>query len=129
MWSRHRWSIPFAGAVLLALFVLTPVFGIDDWPMRAVIGLAGLGVAITATTEYAVLAETGKGIFLMKASRIRQVAVASQEKLTRDGTLERVGGTVLASDWQVGSRRYTVARSSEEAMERMALRHGSGSHR
>lgn len=109
---------------MVGLILLAPVFGIDDWPTRIVIGLGGMGVGITATTDYAVVAETGKGLFLMKASRIRQVAVAIQEKLARDGALQRVGGTVLASDWQIGSRRYTVARSSEDAMERMALRRG-----
>lgn len=122
MWARHRWSTIFAGVVLAALVLLAPVFGIDDWPTRAVIGLAGMGVAILASTDYRVTAETSRGLYVMRASSIRQVATGVEERLSADVGLERVGGTILAADWQVGKRRYTVSRSSEQAMQRMAER-------
>ncbi len=120
VWSRHRWITPFATLVFVAIVLLAPVAGVEEWPTRLVIGLAGLGVAFLATTDYRVVAETDTGIVVLKASRIRQVATEFGESLARDADLRPVGGTVLATDWLVGDHRYTVPRSSEQAMERMA---------
>ncbi len=120
MWNRHRWFVPYAAIVLAALVWLAPIAGVDDWPTRIVIGLAGAAVAVNATSSYRVLAETEEGMFMLRASRIRQVAIGRLKKLASDVTLEPVGGTVLATDWRVGDDVYTVARSSEQAMERMA---------
>ena len=122
-WSRHRWVVPFGVAVFAAIALLAPVAGIEDWPTRIVLGLAGVGVAVMATTDYWVVAETDMGIRVLKASRIRQVAVADGEAVPRGSVMEPVGGTIIAADWQVGSHRYTVPRSSEQAMERMAAGH------
>lgn len=120
MWNRHRWLIPYATVVLAALVWLAPLAGVDDWPTRIVIGLAGMGVAVNASSNYRVLAETDEGMFLLRASRIRQVATGGAERLASNASLEPVGGTLLATDWRVGENVYTVARSSEQAMERMA---------
>ncbi len=125
VWSRHRWIVPFATLVFAAIVLLAPVAGVEEWPSRIVIGLAGVGVAFLATTDYRVVAETRTGIVVLKVSRIRQVAIEFRENLARDADLRPVGGTVLATDWMVGDHRYTVPRSSEQAMERMAERHSS----
>ncbi len=120
MWTRHRWAMPFGALVLAAAVLLAPVVGIEDWPTRVVIGLAVASVAVLAATDYRVVAQTGDGIVLLRASKIRQVATGFVETLPPDAQLVQVGGTILAADWQVGDRRYTVARSSEQAMNRMA---------
>ena len=122
MWSRHRWVIPYAAVVFAVLVWLAPIGGVDDWPTRIVIGLAGLGIAVNASSNYRVLAETNEGLVILKASRIRQVATGKLENLASRTELKPVGGTMLAADWQVGDNVYTVARSSEQAMERMADR-------
>lgn len=120
MWNRHRWVIPYAMVVFAALVWLAPIAGVDDWPTRTVIGLAGMAVAVNASSNYRVLAETDEGMFVLRASRIRQVAIGRLAELPFDIELEPVGGTLLATDWRVGETVYTVARSSEQAMERMA---------
>lgn len=120
MWNRHRWFMAYAIVVLAALIWLAPVAGIEDWPTRIVIGLAGSAVAVNASSTYRVLAETDEGMFLLRAGRIRQVATGELEQLRSNARLEPVGGTLLATDWKVGEDVYTVARSSEQAMERMA---------
>lgn len=120
MWNRHRWLLPYGAVVFVVLMWLAPIAGIDDWPTRIVIGLAGTAIAVNASSNYRVLAETDSGMFILQASRIRQVATGQPEQLGSDVALEPVGGTLLATDWRVGDEVYTVARSSEQAMERMA---------
>jgi len=122
-WSRHRWVVPFGAGVFVVIAFFAPVAGINDWPTRIVLGLAGVGVAVMATTDYWVVAETERGIRVLKASRIRQVAIADGEAVPEGAVMEPVGGTIIAADWQVGSHRYTIPRSSEQAMERMAAGH------
>jgi hypothetical protein len=120
LWSRHRWVVPYGAFVFAMLVLVAPFAGIDDWPTRVVSGLAGIAVAVTATSEYRVVALTSHGLVLLRASKIRQVATGPAEDLGPDDEMAPVGGTVLASEWQVGDRRYTVPRSSEQAMHRMA---------
>lgn len=120
MWTRHKWMVPYSSAVFGAVVLLAPIAGIEDWPTRIVFGLAGGAVAVMATTEYWVVAQTDDGFATLEASKIRQVARRLHSHLPRDVELAPVGGTILAADWQVGERRYTVPRSSEQAMQRMA---------
>lgn len=121
MWTRHRWVVPFSAAVLATAVLFTPVVGIEDWPTRLVIGAGITAIAVTAATEYRVLALTDRGLALLRASKIRQVAKDVQEMLPAGVGIEPVGGTVFATDWQVGDRRFTVPRSSEQAMSRIAM--------
>ncbi len=120
VWTRHRWMVPYGIAAFAAVAFFAPIGGIEDWPTRIAVGAAAAAVAITATTEYRVVAQTDDGVILLKASKIRQVATELQQELPPDATMEPVGGTMLAADWQVGDHRYTVPRSSEQAMNRMA---------
>lgn len=126
MWSRHRWTVPYALVVLAGAALFTPLVGVDDWPTRIVIGLGAAAIAVTATTEYRVLAETATGLVVLRASRIRQVATEVLDRLDPDADFEQVGGTIIAADWEIGGRRYTVPRSSDEAMGRMAAGHRGG---
>lgn len=121
VWNRHHWVTPFSLIVLAGIIFLAPVAGIDSWPTRIVLGLAGVGVAVMATTTYHVLALTDRGMVLLDASRIRQIATAHDRDLDPTVSLELLSGTVINSDWKVGDRTYTVPLSSQKAMERMAM--------
>jgi hypothetical protein len=120
VWRRHKWMLPYSATVFAAVTLLAPIGGIEDWPTRIAIGAAAVAVAVTATTDYSVVAQTDAGLALFKASKIRQIATELREHLPGDVELTQVGGTLLAADWQVGERVYTVPRSSEQAMSRMA---------
>lgn len=120
MWSRHRLMMPFAAVVFAAVALLAPIANIDDWPTRIVIAAAAVAVAVTASTDYSVLAQTGEGTHLFDASKIRQVATRHRARLETRESLAPVGGSGLTTDWQVGDRTYTVPRSSEQAISRIA---------
>ena len=120
MWTRHRWVWPFGAAVFAGALLFTPVVGVDDWPTRIVIGAALMAVAVLAATDYRVLAHVGDELALFNASKIRQVATDLREQLPPHTQLAPAGGSVLASEWEVGATRYTVPRSSENSMIRMA---------
>ncbi len=120
VWRRHKWMVPYSATVFAAVTLLAPIGGIEDWPTRIAIGAAVVAVAVTATTDYSVVAQTDDGFVVLKASKIRQVATGLQDRLPKDFELAPVGGTLLATDWQVGQRVYTVPRSSDQAMNRMA---------
>lgn len=120
MWRRHRWVVPFTAVTFVAVVLLAENVGWTDWPTRIALGFAASAVAVAASTDYRVLADTASGQVLCKASRIRQAALSVLERLDADALIERVGGTVIATDWQVGDEIYTVPRSSEQAMHRIA---------
>ena len=120
MWSRHRHLFPFAAGAFIAVVIVADWAGTEDWPTRIVLGAAGVAVAVAATTEYKILAQTTSGFVLMQASRVRQVATALVKELPNDVNVRQVGGTILAADWEVDEVVYTVPRSSEQAISRMA---------
>jgi hypothetical protein len=120
VWQRHKWMVHYGAAVFAAVALLAPIGGIEDWPTRIAIGAAAVAVAVTATTDYLVVAQTDEGLALFKASKIRQIATELKEHLPADVEMAPVGGTLLATDWQVGKHRYTVPRGSDQAMQRMA---------
>lgn len=120
MWRRHRWVVPFTAATFAAVVLLAENVGWTDWPTRIALGFAASAVAVAASTDYRVLAETASGPVLCKASRIRQAALSVLERVDADAPIEPVGGTVIATDWRVGDEIYTVPRSSEQAMQRIA---------
>ena len=122
MWRRHRLMFPFGIVSFLGMVVVAEWAGWDEWATRIVIGLAAVAVAVAASTDYKVVAQTTDGLCLLQASRIRQVATRMLEKLPSDVAIEPVGGTILAADWEVGGSVYTVPRSSEQAISRIAGR-------
>jgi len=122
MWQRHRLMIPFAIASFVGMVVVAEWAGWEEWATRIVIGLAAVAVAVAASTDYKVVAQTSDGVVLLRASRIRQTATAWLEKLPADVVIEPVGGTVLATDWAVAGSVYTVPKSSEQAISRIAAR-------
>lgn len=122
MWKRHRLMFPFGIVSFVGMVVVAEWAGWDEWATRIVIGLAAVAVAVAASTDYRVLAQTSDGLFLLQASRIRQIATRLLEMLPPDATIRPVGGTVLAADWEVAESVYTVPRSSEQAISRIAGR-------
>ncbi len=114
--------LPFGIASFLGLAMVADWVGWDDWPTRIVIGLAGAALAVAASTDYKVVALTSAGVVLLQASRIRQAATGMLERLPPDVAIEPAGGTVLAADWEVAGLVYTVPRSSEQAINRIAAR-------
>ncbi len=122
MWRRHRLMMPFVVGTFIGTVLVAGWVGWDDWPTRIAVGLAAAAVAVAASTDYRVLALTSGGLVLLEASRIRQAATGMLELLAPTVTIERVGGTVLAADWEVAGLVYTVSRSSEGAVARISAR-------
>lgn len=120
MWSRHRWMVPYAAVGFVAVFWVAEVAGFEDWSGRVALGFGGAAVAVAATTDYRIVASTTDGLYLFKASRIRHVAIELIDRLDRGIEMSPSGGTILATDWQIGQHRYTVTKSSEQAMQRIA---------
>jgi hypothetical protein len=119
MWQRHHWMVPFALAAALAVGLGAAVVGFTG-PSAVAVGVAAAAVAATATTEYRVLVRTDAGLRLLRASRIRQVATGLVEQLPDDAVVELVANQFVVTEWLVDGRRYTVGKSSEAAMTRIA---------
>ena len=120
MWSRHRWMIPYAAIAALAVFWTSEWAGFTEMSTRIALGFAAGAIAVNATTDYRVVAKTAKGLVLLRGSRIRQYAVSVIRRLPPNTRIEPVGGTVLATDWAVGDSVFTVPKSHERALERIA---------
>ncbi len=120
MWHRHRWTLPFAILAAIGVAGVAALVGVGSWGSLVAVGLAAAAVAATAATEYRVLAATQRGLVLLRASRIRQVAVEVLERLPASTPVTLVGNNFVLTDWLVGDRRYTVPKSSESAMTRIA---------
>lgn len=124
MWARHRWMVPYAIVAFVALFVVADLVGFTQVSAQIALGIAGAAVAVAATTDYRVVAWTERGLYLFKASRIRRFASALIEELPEETPMTRLESNVIASDWEIGDRRYTLTRSNEQAMNRIASQAG-----
>lgn len=120
MWSRHRWMVPYAFVAGAAVYAASTWAGFTETSTRVVLAFAAGAIAVNATTDYRVLALTSHGLVLLRGSRIRQTAVSRLDRLSSTIEIRAVGGTVLATDWQVGDDVYTVPKSSEQAIERIS---------
>jgi hypothetical protein len=120
MWTRHRWMVPYALIAAGVVFLTSDWAGFSEISTRVALGFAAGAVAVNATTDYRVLALTDRGLVMFKSSRIRQYATGVLARLPRSTPIEVVGGTVFATDWRVGEATYTVPKSSERAIERIA---------
>lgn len=120
MWSRHRWMLPYALIAAVVVFLTSEWAGFTELSTRIALGFAAGAIAVNATTDYRVVARTTKGLVFLRGSRVRQHAVAVIRRLPDDTRIEPVGGTVLATDWAVGETVFTVPKSHERALERIA---------
>lgn len=119
MWTRHRYAYPSMIVVFLTVVGLAALLGFDTWVARVALGTAAAALATTATTNYWVLVQTDARLFLCRASTFRQVAKAYERDIAQS-VIEPVGGTMLATDWSIDGIVYTVAKSSERAVQSMA---------
>ena len=119
MWVRHSFSYLYGAAAFVALVVVAIIAGFETWPLRLGIGAAGAGIALTATTDYRILALTSKGLVLLRAGRVRQVARRIIERPARTITMEPVGGTMISADWRIGEVVYTITKSGQHPIERI----------
>jgi hypothetical protein len=119
MWQRHRLMLPFSVFAAIAVFVGATIVGFQTGPAVG-LAVAAVGMAAASTTEHRVLAQTSHGLRLLRGSRIRQVAVELIGDLPDDTPIEMTGHRFVLSEWRVGDHGYTVPKSSEGAMTRIA---------
>lgn len=119
MWVRHSFSYAYAALSFVALVIVSILSGFESWPFRLGIGAAGAAIAFTATTDYRVLALTTKGLVLMRAGRVRQVARSIIERPPSTITMEPVGGTLLTVDWLVDGVVYTLTKAGQNPIQRI----------
>lgn len=119
MWRRHHLMVPFAVVVAVVVGVGASFVGFGAASAVA-LAVAAAAVGASATTDHRVLASTTDGLHLLRASRIRRAAVGHLERLPDTTSIELVGNQFVITEWQVGDRRFTVPRSSESAMARIA---------
>lgn len=112
--------IPYALFAAAVVFLASEWAGFTELSTRVALGFAAGAVAVNATTDYRVVAKTSKGLVLLRGSRVRQHAVSVISRLPNNTRIEPVGGTVLATDWAVGEAVFTVPKSHERALERIA---------
>ena len=121
LFTRHRWFLPYSLFAGLALFLVASTTGIDGTLNRVVLAGCGVAIAAMATTNHWVLAETDRGLVLLRSSRIRQYAQAIVTRFPRNEPLDMVGSTVITSDWRVDGTMYTLTKRWEPAMRRIAM--------
>ena len=85
---------PFGAAAFVGMVLVADWAGTNDWPTRIVLARQAVAVAVAATTDYKVLAQTSSGMVLLRASRIRQVATGMIELSAAGSQLVQVGGTI-----------------------------------
>jgi hypothetical protein len=120
MWARHRLGYAYAAGAFVALVIVAIASGFEPWPSRIVIGIAGATVALSATTNYRVLALTTSNLVVLDAGRLRQVARRVKRRLPRGAAVTIVRDTMITTDWLVDGAEYTVPKGSQRAMERIA---------
>lgn len=122
MWARHRLGYAYAAGSFVALVIVAIAAGFEPWPSRVVIGIAGGALALTATTNYRVLASTTNNLVILEAGRLRQVARSVKRRLPREAAITIVRDTLITTDWLVDGVEYTVPKGYQRAMERIAAR-------
>lgn len=120
VWIRHRHMVPYTVVSFLAVLLGAALAGVEAWSTRIGLGVAAAAVAVTASTKYRVVAKTSKGVTLLRASRIRQHALEVIETTAPPVEIVPVADTLLATEWRVASIVYTVPKSSEAAIRRIA---------
>lgn len=126
MWCRRDRGYLVALVAGIGLVAVAAVAGFEQWTVRLVIGLAGASIALTAMTDYRVLALTDQGLVLCHAARLRQVARRIARRLPEGTEVAIVRDTLITTDWRVDGNEYTVPKGSQRAMERIAATRPGG---
>ncbi len=120
LWRRHRLIVPYCLFAFAVVTGLAALAGFQAWTARVGLGFAAAGVAAMATTEYRVLARTSTGLLLLESSRMRQYAKRIIDRLPASTAIDMATSLMVMSEWIVDGDRYTVPKSSEQAMSRIA---------
>jgi hypothetical protein len=123
MWRHRPWMIAWASLAAAVPFVALSLLGFGSMSSRVGVVLAVALLTTVAATDYRVVAQTvGPRNYLFRASRIRQVAVELLGDLSPNAEMEVVSTNLVLTDWLVDGERYTVPKSSQAAMSRLAAR-------
>ena len=120
MWHRANLWLAFVAATTVGALGIGWLLDLGTTNTGVIaIGLAG--IASAASTRYFVLARTGDTIALMTGSPIRRVAkTLVRADLTPDH-ISPSGNTLLATDWKIAGRVYTVPKSCDQDMQAMLV--------
>jgi len=120
MWTRNERAYIASGLLFILVVAGATLAGVEQWPVRIMIGLIGAYPAMNALTTYRALAHTTTGHVLCKASRFR--SVATEVLPSPDfATIVPTGGTMLATEWQIDGVVYTVPKSYERQIQAIAM--------
>lgn len=118
MWYRTRLWLPFVVVTAAAAFAIGWFLGFGL--ANAVVVATGVAaVASASSTRYFVLARADDTIALLTGSPIRRVARAVVRTDLTTKHISPSGNTLLASDWAVDEKTYTVPKSCEQDMQRI----------
>jgi len=120
MWTRDWLAYAVSGVLFAIVVGVAILLGVEQWPVRIMIGLIGAYPAMNALTSYRAFVQTDKRYLLCEASRYRSVAT----KLLPDPnitTITPTGGTMLATEWEIDGVVYTVSKSYERQIQAIGM--------
>lgn len=106
----------------LAAVIVGAAADYGTWSTRAGLAACVAAFAALAATDQYVLVDTGGSLELLRASRIRQVAVASMGAISPSVPIDAVSSNLVITEWQIGNDRYSVPRRFGSAMTMIANR-------
>lgn len=116
MWHRTRLWLSYVVGTALVAFVCGWVLGFG-FANSVVIAACLAAVASAASTRYFVLARAGDTIALYTGSPIRRVARSLVRTDLTTSDISASGNTLLATDWSIDDKTYTVPKSCEQDMQ------------
>ena len=120
MWRRSGAMYVWAAGFATLAMVAATLADYGSVATRIALAVAAALTAAIVTTDSRVLAQTDSGPFAFVAGRVRQVATQLIGPLPHDAALEVVGSNLVLTDWMVGPERFSVPRSHQAAMTRLA---------
>lgn len=121
VWQRHRLMFPFGIAAFVVLAIVGVLSGLEGFILPAAVGVAGASVAVTATTSHTIVVLTDRELVLLQGSRIRAVATGPHKRLPADTIVQRTGGSMIVSDWQIGESSYSASKAHEQQLTAMEM--------
>lgn len=116
MWHRTRSWLPFVLITAAVTFGLGLLFGFGV-PNAVIIATALGAVASGASTRYFVLVRGGDTIALLTGSSVRRVARSLVRSDLTAANIKSSSNTLLATDWSIDEKIYTVPKSCEQDMQ------------
>lgn len=121
MWRHRPGLVASASVTAAAAYGATWALSFGSSGTRVGFALALALLVSVARTDYRVLALTTAPRFVLyRASRVRQVAVAEIEQFMPPLVIDLQGTNLVLTEWLVGGEMFTVPKSSQAAMTRLA---------